>query len=112
MSIAEAGDKVVILENNIGTPEGLIGTVVKRLGAVGFTRIEVPHHGAWLYAVTEFQRLNVGDKVRVLENPIGAPEGYVFEITDTGSSLNDSYIGISVEGDHYPMRPEELEVVA
>ncbi|ASR84231.1 hypothetical protein HWB24_gp25 [Rhodococcus phage Hiro] len=109
MSIAEAGDKVVILENNIGTPEGLIGTVVKRLGAVGFTRIEVPHHGAWLYAVTEFQRLNVGDKVKVLENPIGAPEGYVFEITDTRS---ESFIGITVEGDHFPMRPEELEVVA
>ncbi|AEV52185.1 hypothetical protein RoPhRER2_gp39 [Rhodococcus phage RER2] len=109
MSIAEAGDKVVILENNIGTPEGLIGTVVKRLGAVGFTRIEVPHHGAWLYAVTEFQRLNVGDKVRVLENPIGAPEGYVFEITDTSS---ESFIGITVEGDHFPMRPEELEVVS
>ncbi|AQP30908.1 hypothetical protein SEA_ANGRYORCHARD_45 [Rhodococcus phage AngryOrchard] len=107
MSIAEAGDKVVILENNIGTPEGLIGTVVKRLGAVGYTRIDIPHHGAWLYTVTEFQRLGVGDTVRVLENPIGAPVGEVSEIV----SITDSFIGIPIDGEYFPMRPEELEVV-
>ncbi|AST15210.1 hypothetical protein SEA_APPLECLOUD_44 [Rhodococcus phage AppleCloud] len=107
--MVEEGDKVRILENNIGTPEGLIGTVTKRLGAVGYTRISVPLHGDWLYVSTEFERLvpREGDEVRILENVVDAPVGEIGVVEEDHAR----YPVVRVGDRSYAMSYAEIEAV-